>query len=142
MYRKQIFQTVAGLENREPNEDLTNSPGLEEVDMICISHRRKQPLSSHVAEQELKFSFPCRQFQGSISLGPGLCILDNRLNHMKCAAWVTSFCLVGGLAGGSVLLGEHKKLDKEESQAGTVIRLLPRGIFCENKTSAPHYKGN
>ena len=81
------------------------------------------------------------QFQGSISLVPGLYILE-RLNHMKCAAWVTSFCLAGGLAGGSMILGERKKFEKEESQAGTAICLLPPGVFCKNKTPVPHYKGN
>lgn len=95
------------------------------------------PPSSHVAEQELRFSYP-RSFKVQ-SFSARTLGFSNRLNHMKCAAWVTSFCLVGGLAGGSVLLGEHKK---EESQVGTAIRLLPRGIFCENKTSVAHYKGS
>lgn len=61
--------------------------------------------------------------------------------HEMCC--LGDFILSSGWPGrGSVLLGEHKKLEKEESQAGTVIRLLPQGIFCENKTSVPHYKGN
>ena len=93
---------------------------LEEVDMVCISHRKKLHLGALTQQSRNWSSLTlkwCRQFCFKVqSVSARTLHFRSRLNNMKSAARVTSFCLAGGLAGGLWLLGTVRNYRKRRAR--------------------------